>query len=387
LQVTLSSLAEPLTRTKLLLSLRKQKPVELGSTSIFDLKSANKANAGRAVFRFLPSVEDPEWDCLRQQAKVFTDENSNETVVPIGLLEMHALGSGQANNILADNSQRLNQDLLRTVPALDQAVRNKDQANNSVLASRCKMLTPYFNPIMLDHQKVMGTTLYLTRRLESALAAWLDSHIALGSLKPPPPPEDESTNPGAPQTTVSKPATFHYLEPSPQIFERMKLDEQFLEENLTQLGMFPEQFRPRSGDFRRLSSRLASIAVKEVNSEPVDATDMKLLGGIDMILQQVTTPVPGSIYLNSGAASSPAVGNAGGASLGVGKPGFLYIILETPKGGITLGRGAVYTYYETPGGPIRADHWLRKLDFAMVKTPSWTRGFDVVQEEQLRSSQ
>jgi hypothetical protein len=78
-------------------------------------------------------------------------------------------------------------------------------------------------------------------------------------------------------------------------------------------------------------------------------------------------------------ATSQPVSKFKGVNLGLGGPGILYILLKTSRGQL-LCRGAVYSFYETPGDPISHPHWQRMLDYGLLKSPFWCDAFQVVDE-------
>jgi hypothetical protein len=94
-----------------------------------------------------------------------------------------------------------------------------------------------------------------------------------------------------------KPASFHYLEPVPGVFRAIETDARTLQDKLTALGFFPAQYEQRLNDFKRLAQRLAQIADAEIEGKPTSAVDFKLLAGIDFILDQVSSPLPGALSI------------------------------------------------------------------------------------------
>jgi hypothetical protein len=167
-------------------------------------------------------------------------------------------------------------------------------------------------------------------------------------------------------------ANFQYLEPCPDLYKKIAADAKTLMQQLSDVGCLPEGAKEKFVDFSRLSLRLAGIADRELTYQAISQVDMKLLADIDLVLDKVSQPLPGTIYLNNGQSGK-------GCNLGIGRVGYLHVLCRTTKGEM-LCRGAVYTYYEVAGGPITPQHWDRKLQFAMVRPPSWTNDFDIVQE-------
>jgi hypothetical protein len=384
LKVTLNSLSEPFYRTKLLLSVRKQKPMGLGTTSIFDLEDSKHSSDLTAIYRLFPVTGDPEMSWMHSAAAVYPEGIEGNPIWPLALLDLHAWGAGQANNILNDNSYLLDPALSRALPELDKSIQRRGPNGQlkAVEDRRWTILSTYFKPLPDGAQGALKTDMWLTRRLESAFAGWLDSHLSIA-------PEEDLAGPTTTQIAASqtsqptasselepgkqvKPAYYHYLEPAPDTYRKIREDAQKLIQDLTALGYFNERSRERFMDFTRLCLRLEKIAEMELMGQSIPFPDLKLLGNIDLVLDKVVVPLAGVMAI------SPPTSHEGGVNLALGRPGQIYVILQ-PGLKTILARGAQYTYYEMPGTPMGALHWQRKLDFAMLKVPFWTDKFDLVQ--------
>ncbi|PZM80418.1 MAG: hypothetical protein DKT66_14240 [Candidatus Melainabacteria bacterium] len=355
LKTTLNNLASPFFRTKLLLSVRKQKPVGLGATSIFDLADSSGDDAQHASFRLMPLIEDPEIPWLRARAGTFTDDDRGTVWCPLSLLILHARGAQAATNVLYNGISVLQPDLNKPILELERAVA-KPKAGQPLTAAwerSWNILSGYFKQFPTEAQGPLKTDLWMSRHLESAFSGWVDAHIALAEIKPDSgaaaskqdgvaakaadttaskpgdvsatkpadggskptdgatvkPADGPSTTQGAsnkPSTTqpsipagapVVKPASFHYLEPVPGVFRAIETDARTLQDKLTALGFFPAQYEQRLNDFKRLAQRLAQIADAEIEGKPTSPVDFKLLAGIDFILDQVSSPLPGALSI------------------------------------------------------------------------------------------
>jgi hypothetical protein len=374
--VALSSLSEPFFRTKLMLAIRKQKPVKLGATSIFDLEDSGQWSNLSTSFRLFPVTGDPEMPWLRMASRNWKEDASQAPSWPLALLVLQAWGAGQASNILTDNLWKLDPQLARVLPELQRSVMRRLPGGQAqpVDDRRWKILSAYFTPYSEGAQSVLRTEMWANRRMESAFAGWVDSHLALGSAEDKPASPAQGGAPAADERQPAKPAYYHYLEPCPELYQRIKEDANRMSEDLYLLGYLSDRLRERFADFSRLAQRLERIAELELQAVPLPPADMKLLGNIDLILEKVVVPLPGTLSIS-------VPGGAGaGMSFGLGRPGLLFIILQSGTRS-TLGRGAVYTYYEVPFTNLKPEHWQRKLDFTLVKPPSWTDRFDLVEEQ------
>lgn len=434
LRVTLDTLAQPLLRTKLLLTVKKQRPVEISSRSVFELGDKTQERSNEMVFRLFPAVDPPELNWLKKRAHGYQEETADTMANPLALYDMHAWGAPQATNVLNDISFKLDPTIAKTLPELELTVRRKTQTGQLMPISdrRWQLLSAYFKPPSSGAQAAVKQPLWMTRNLESAFGGWIDSFLAFAPIedatntatpksapttsstqtsstpsaaKPSTPtsstpstatPKTQAPQAASPalQTRPTKPADFHYLEPAPDVFRKISSECRRLTDDLTALGYYPKRYAPRSQDFIRLCDRLAVIADREIAGHPMDPNDFRLLRDIDMVLEKVDFPLPGFIFLDTSTArgtatkQSQAAGSVmekpeptktGGATIGIGRAGQLFVILNTSRGW-SLGRGAVYTYYETAGGPFKPEHWTRKLNFGLLRPPSWTSHFDVVVE-------
>jgi hypothetical protein len=423
LKSTLNNLASPFFRTKLLLSVRKQKPVGLGATSIFELADPSGSGEQQVSYRLMPLIEDPEMPWLRARAANYTDDDAGVVWCPLSLLILHARGAQAATNVLYNGVSTLQPDLNRLIPELERMVAKPKGTQPSIVAweRSWQILSGYFKQFALESQAPLKTDLWLSRHLESAFAGWVDSHLAFcevpaaapataqtqgqaQSTAPvpaaaqttapaPAPAPARAINPAPPaaptaNTPPVKPATFHYLEPVPAVFRAIENDAKTLEDKLTALNYFPARYKQRLDDFMRLANRLAQIADKEIAGQATTPVDFKLLAGIDFVLDQISAPLAGSLSIVAPMDAPTKEPGGGGkipsnllkcANLVLGRPGLVLMLCQTSQGAMLV-RGGLYTYYEVSGSPMHTEQVKRKLQYDLLHPPVWARSFDVVQE-------
>lgn len=345
LKSTLNSLASPFFRAKLLLSVRKQKPVGLGATSIFDLADASGTGDQTTSFRLMPLIEDPEMPWLRARAGSYADDEKGSVWCPLSLLILHARGAQAATNILYNGVSTLQPDLNKLIPELERMVAKPKagQAITTVSERSWQILSGYFKQFPAEVQAPLKTDLWMSRHLESAFGGWIDAHLALSEVSANASPSanaNASANESVAAATSSsvaasdgkniapsdgkataaadvktsapagaspaklpagapivKPAAYHYLEPVPAVFRAIETDAKALQDKLTALGYFPPRYAQRLNDFMRLAQRLAQIADKEIAGQATTPVDFKLLAGIDFVLDQVSSPLAGSLSI------------------------------------------------------------------------------------------
>lgn len=408
----LEGLSEPLFRTKLLVTVRNQKQVGLGTTSIFELQDKNAESGLNIVYRLMPLIQEPELDWLKARARHYREEEQGKAWAPLALCDLHAWGAQQATNLLAAKVALLDSGFNKWLPELERTIARAKGGQLAPLPDRrWEILSAYFKPFPDGSQPVLRSEHWATRRLESAFAGWLDGQLAINRLEIIPGNKaqgaDASTSSGGAAASTSvgsaqassgsaraststpaatavaqgaKPANFHFLEPCIDLYQKIENDTQRLAQQLDEIGYFPQRYRERLQDFSRLSQRLRAISETEVSGRSITPMDFKLLANIDQVLEKVESPLPGSIFIADPQVNQSDSNNAG-VNLTVGRPGLLCMIMPTTQGA-TLVRGAVYTYYETSGGPMKPEHLTRKLEFGMLRPPSWVDQFDVVIDEQ-----
>jgi hypothetical protein len=403
LKLTLDALSNPLTRTKLLLSLKSAGNKQFSSTSIFQLSARNQKEARNLVFRLFPPFNPPEFDWLNAQIVPDKDPTTGFAALPVGLVVLHARGFAMANNILADNTWRLDPDLIYSVPTLDSLI--PDPRHNPSSRSIWQILGSYGKPLPDSVPASFRTTLWASSCLRGTVSGWIDNLVALDKSGTGEAKERASANPA-----IRKVSNFNYLEPAPEVFKRMSVGLVEFSRGLNELGVFPPDLKEKTADFYRLADRLCEIAKRESANMMLERDDAQLLANIDRLLDKISSPTAGAVFVqyatsrpSYGAAPSAVPPNSNitlrsrppegkmtkiadsgttvskfkGVNLGLGGPGSLYVLLKGSRGTM-LCRGAVYSYYEAPGDAITPAHWQRMVDYGLLKPPFWCDPFQLV---------
>jgi hypothetical protein len=464
LRITLGALAEPLYRTKLLLAVRRQKPVSLGATSIFDIQDGGQGKDSYATFRLMPTVGSPEEPWLRALAKKYPASLS-ESPLPASLMILNTRGAARASNVLLDTAWALDGCTTDAVVDLKSRVM-KRLAGGQLQPSEHRvwnLVTPLFRLPPAGVQTVLRSEMWASRRMESAMAGWLDSmcviapplgaqtipgrgsgsgggngkgsgptggsspgstngarthtvattpavspvpspvaghasvaavgagHVRSSSISKtgsrhdvlkndPTIPHPQTNEPRRVRPTVARRiARGHYVDPCPDIFQKLVSDGLSLDKEATALGFSIGPHKARLDDFVRLFQRLERIATDELTGKPLGPADLNLLAGIDTILDKVDMPLPAVLPIEPLQKDGSVTG---GFNLGIGRPGQLYVILQNKSTTEwTLARGAVYTLYEVPGAPLTAETLLSKIDSTKLKPPFWAEKFDLIQTD------
>jgi Protein of unknown function (DUF3160) len=423
LKVTLQSLTEPFFRTKLMLALRNRKANGLSSASIFEM-SEQESTSVATVFRLFPMYGSPELPWLRGVARLYPTDRTQTETWPLGLLDQYAWGGPQAGNILSDNLDVLDKRIVQVLPPLQRCVMRRSAAGQlePIDNREWSILSQYLRPTPDGLPPALRNDLWYSQRCLSAIGGWVDGQTALAPpLEPAPPaavskstapqaaaapntsdnaggtkpPESAAVNnntsesiaPYNPQAEaagrprrVSNRPPYHYLEPNVDVFRQLDNDASRLETELTAVNYFPEKYKAKLAEFRRLFQRLLKIAETERKCEAISVVDRRLLADIDLVLDKVDVPLPAVLSFDGGKMDIPGTDITRGFNMAVGRPGLLYVILQDLKTAEwSVCRGPVYTYYETPAPLMSQTMWQHKIEAGFATPPSWTSRFEFVQ--------
>lgn len=377
LNVTLSRLAEPLYRTKLLLAVRKQKPLSLSATSIFDLEDVQAAKNSAACFRFMPEVGNPEAPWLRWAAAQYPEPGITRNLFPLALMDLYAWGAPQAANFILDSSWAMDEKAARAVIELKRWVLRRTIAGQvQPVDNRIwNLMSPSWRLLPDGIQTALRVEMWANRRMESAFCAWLDSQICIAPphylLNQPPnkgvqhPPKSApggtpastpraqtqslpansglqsalgndslisnalspaasggsgsfGTAPGVRPSKALRAARNHFLDPYPEFYNKLIADAQNIEKSMLAQGFSMDAGLKRAlDDYLRLFQRLAKIAQNEVEGKPLLPADLSLLGNFDLVLDKIDLPLPATLSFEP--APTPAAGAEGSQSNGGGK--------------------------------------------------------------------
>lgn len=394
----LTALAQPLSRAKLLISIKKTKPQGLDATSIFDMQRAQKSEEGSIVFRLFVPFSTVEVDYLRALTNCFAEEAEDKPQTPLALFLLFAMGAPMASNLLNNMGDNIEPRVFAIVPEFIKVLSRRHIEDSTInprqTERRWSLLSEYFKPLKKGSQACLNSPYWLTQRLLSAAGAFVDSYVAYDALAlglPAVPvttakpvnatstdsadsdpkataPVDDNPSPNA--ASKPKPVNFQYLEPTLVLYQKLAAYTASTVQELTRLSVMPESLKSKGADLVRLMERMAKIAEKELATEPLPVADFRLLAGIDQILPAISGPLCSQLYL------SPVT--TGGATIGMGDPATAYVLFNTDQGPYLV-RGSLYTYFEVSGGPYKAEQWQRKKDFGFLTPPGWVHSLDVMQ--------
>jgi hypothetical protein len=196
-KISLEEMAQPLARAKVLLSLRLEHN-RLVSRSIFELDARARREDENLSFRFFPP-------CPLIEAEWLISQSPNSDVfsgMPFSLLFLHSRAAAEADNILADNTAKLEEQLVRSLPVLDRVVFEEAQMHSA--SSIWPVLAAAWKVPPETAQPVLRTEFWQMRVLETSLAGWVDDWISVAPADQLPAGRTDSTDsvsPNISQTT------------------------------------------------------------------------------------------------------------------------------------------------------------------------------------------
>ncbi|NQS89263.1 DUF3160 domain-containing protein [Patescibacteria group bacterium] len=148
--------------------------------------------------------------------------------------------------------------------------------------------------------------------------------------------------------------TYGYVEPCPEVYEKIKQMMEDLRGNLEVLGITPEGIPERIKSFENLLAKLKTISEKELMQKLLTEEEYKLIWNIGAtlasmkrfpseIMEKITSGTDEKIDLIADVHTDPNTKQV--LEEGVGPPFNIWVIVEDNKGK-RLCRGAVFSYYE-----------------------------------------
>ncbi len=182
----LYTLAQPLSRARLLLSIKNQRQLGLNATSIFEIDKPKEADETTLVFRFLPPITPYELEWLRSTVRDFRDDGSSagQYVNPLSLYLLYAWGSAQASNLLKPMVEHLDPSLYYGLGEMLRVEGRRSKQNDPNKAyeypeRRWSIISDYFTAVKKGSQAILYSDFWMTQRLGSASGALIDSLVAI----------------------------------------------------------------------------------------------------------------------------------------------------------------------------------------------------------------
>ena len=433
----LQTLAQPLSRARLLLSIKKQRPQGLDAASIFEMDRNRNANENLMVMRFLPPINSYELEWMKWQTTEYKDEGDDGLIDPLSLYLLYSWGSPVASNILNTLTDRLDPNLINTVPELTRVAgrrRIESDPNSAVCLAekRWAIITEYFRPMKKNSQTCLMSENWSIQHLLSASAAFVDSFSAYE--RPVTSVASSSTSSSTISTTISTTISAksklselaNKVEPQSRVDPVSKVDPVSRvdpaekpsgglsrnEMTDAQRMFAPKQSVKRAANFHYLEpmpelyaklswfTQVMAADLTRLKCFPEDLRSrqsdfVRLLDRLTKIaeLELAVQPISATDFKllanvdqilsaicppESASIFVPGAGG-GGASIGPGDSGHVYAIFSTDQGPY-LSRGSTYTYFETAGGPFKQQHWDRKQGFGFLRPPGWVSKVDIVSD-------
>ncbi|MEA1963529.1 MAG: DUF3160 domain-containing protein [Candidatus Aerophobetes bacterium] len=148
--------------------------------------------------------------------------------------------------------------------------------------------------------------------------------------------------------------TYGYVEPYPEVYERIEEMMRDLKNNLKILGITPQGISEKISSFENLLAKFKGISERELMQKQLTDEDYKLIWNIGAnlasmkkfpseIMKKITSGTDEKIDLVADVHTDPNTKQV--LEEGVGSPFNIYVIVEDSRGR-RLCRGAVFSYYE-----------------------------------------
>lgn len=260
-------------------------PSLLGTLQTDEVKSAPVA------LRFFGQRFTPDGDIFQQlvHPKVL------ERTMPSGLDVMAALGSATAVDLLKVRGEfttypqyQQQLDLVRTtINNFDQATWERTAYSRWLYALRA-LITE--QPVLANANAVTHFPAWWTspewkaKQLNTALGSWAElRHDTILYVK-------QTYTFGVTSAPVQMPGALTYVEPVPEVYDRINTLVTTLRAQLTRDGVFPQEMGKNFDDFSALLKALTAISNNELyGGNPVPAATLAQAQNIGSILQQVET--------------------------------------------------------------------------------------------------
>ncbi len=295
---------------------------------------------------------------------------------PRGLDVMAVLGSERALGLLdsagdtdyVDYDLRAN-DLLGIFDAFGQA-----EWTRNLYWGWLYTLRPLFDPCGPGYPPFMQTTAWHDKQLNAALASWTElRHDTILYAK-------QSTTIVI-SAAPSPPNPSGYVEPVPEVFERLRALTALSRNGLANLNVLDATQTTNLLQLESILARLRAIAVTELQGQPLSDSDNDFIGGFYNSLPEIdgTTddPQEGDTTLVADVHTDPNSGQV--LEEGDGYVKVLVAACALPQEGTFLAAGPSFSYYEFKepmSGRLTDQAWTNLLAGASAPArPDWTGSF------------
>ena len=309
-RISLASLSDPLSRTRLFLAVRGNAPrQQLNTTSIFSLSKKDADKDKDLKFHFIAPLYEPDKELSFQGAIFQQDPSVGFNLTPVALVLASHNGVAWGKKVLSDNSFKLNEQFNPTPPAGENNLAGTNSAPINY-GPFWRVFQGFSGPYSQNNPVAFQTAQWRTFCLERQVSAWVDRLLAgPGKITLPAENTGDKTQPNTAtglSTNIKRIGisvwrtnnSFNFLEPTADLYENLTTLQTTMESWLNQSGLFPPEYLEQNHDFVRLTKRLASISRRELDNQALTPEDQALLASIDKVLQAIETPLSGNQFIS-----------------------------------------------------------------------------------------
>jgi len=338
-------------------------------------------------FRFLGQRFTLDGLILQQLMYPYVGSDTNKRLLPLALDVASAMGSAVAYDLTKQAGATQYENYDTQMKALRAQVDSLtiEQWQQNTYSAWLWTLQPLLKRDAKTYPPLMQTRAWLLKDISTALASYTElKHDTVLYAKQP----DAFGGGGAPLYS------YGYVEPNPQVFERLSLVA-----NATYDGLMTRLYPTYDsaglieaptlstdlaelGKFARQSASFALMAQKELAGQPLTDEDYYAIQFFGQsinerlrILNPSKDPLK-PVALVTDIASNPSAGMV--LQEGVGGLDYIYVVIPGPKG-LQLARGAILSYYEFVG-PVNSrltdEEWRQRYsEGKLPPRPDWVKAY------------
>ncbi len=297
-------------------------------------------------------------------------------LMPSGLDVMAAFGSERAYTLQEEEQAFKN--YVEQMGKLMNYITNMDDTDwtQNLYYLWMYSLLPLLSTPEEGYPAFMRNQAWIDKELNTALASWTElRHDTVLYAK-------QSYTVGV--TSVS-PSVTGYVEPIPELYSRLISLSDMMLDGMTSRSLLAQESKARLVKLREFLVGLYSISVKQLTNQPLNATDMQIIEGASLTLQNVSS-YPSDDDLTSDADKFMSLvvevhtdpNNNEVLEEAVGNP-FIILVIVPIDGQLYIARGGTFSYYEftrSIDGRLTDEEWQSMLESGSEPDlPEWTASF------------
>jgi len=330
-------------------------------------------------FRFMGQRYIPDSEIMQKLV------DSNLRQFPMGLDVMGVLGSDRAYDIITNTYGVQQQwpkydENFKALQTKFSALPNETWGSNMYYGWMWT-LKSLIQPFGAGYPSFMTNEAWQDKSLNTALASWAELRhdtILYGKQS------GAECGDG-----MEMPVVKSYVEPNVEAYQKLQWLTQYSRENLTEMGILPEELEYRMIYFEDLLNFLATCSIKELNNEELNEEEYDALYIYGGTLENLTISFGEGDLLSEADENMAVVADVHTVlnnylEVAVGDAAQIFVVV--PIGGeLLLTRGAVFSYYEfVHDSRLTDEEWQQLIDSGTEPAqPEWTQSYRSGEKEEI----